>query len=193
MNSKKLAAAIRVLSVPPVMAALFIIALRLGRPDIITSASEMAMMLYFLALVPLLAYPVSMLSPSLREKGREGQRNLAFLLSAVSYVCGWVYAVSSKRNATLCFIFGTYLFSIIILLVFNKLLHLRASGHACSVTGPISLIMCFLSSRWIPLCVLAYALIFWASVKMKRHTVKEFMLGTASCLLAAMISYIIYM
>lgn len=184
---------IRIITVPPVMAAWLILALWLGKAAVVLTASEAAMSIVFLSLLPLMAYPVSALVPSLRGKGRDGQRNAAFALSLAGYLCGWIYVRFFDGDRTLLFIFGVYVFSVIILLLLNKVLRLRASGHACSVSGPI-LVICFvLRGWWIPICLAVFAASFWGSVKSGRHTAGEYLLGTLSVLLAIGISWCIYL
>lgn len=184
---------IRVITAPPVMAAWLILALWTGRSVIVRTGAEAALSMVFLSLLPLLAYPLSAVIPSLRQKGREGQRNLAFALSFAGYIGGWVYARFSAGERTLVFIFAVYVFSVIILLVFNKLLRLRASGHACSVSGPI-LVICFvLRGWWYPVCAAVFALSFWGSIRSGRHTVGEYLLGTLSVLLAIAAAWCIYL
>ncbi len=171
---------IRVATVPPVMVGTLIVLLSVFRNDVFLNLGESLMTMLFLALIPALAYPLSMLIPSVRRKGREGQRNLAFLLSVVGYVGGVIYGLAAKVSLPLMIVFGTYLLSVIVLTVMNKLIKVHASGHACSIAGPIGLACYFLP----PVCVISalilYGLIFWASVHMGRHTVKEFIWGSLS-------------
>lgn len=175
-----LAKIIRVVTIPPVMVGTLIILLSTLRNDVFASGLESFLTLLFLAIIPVLAYPLSMLIPSIKEKGRDGQRNLAFALSAVGYAGGFVYALLANVSTPLMIIFGTYFLSIIVLSFMNKVIKVRASGHACSIAGPIGLVCYFLP----PVCIVAslclYVAIFWASVRMGRHTVKEFIWGSVS-------------
>ena len=190
---KRAAKIIRVVTVPPVMAAWLILALWLGQSVIVRTESEAIVSILFLSLLPLLAYPIAALVPALRQKGREGQRNTAFALSFAGYIGGWVYARFFAGERTLVFIFAVYVFSVIILLLFNKVLRLRASGHACSVSGPI-LVICFvLRGWWVPVCAAIFALSFWGSVRSRRHTVGEYLLGTLSVILAIAAAWPIYL
>lgn len=184
---------IRVITVPPVMAAWLILALWRSGGVIVRTPSEAAISILFLSLLPLLAYPIAALVPSLRARGREGQRNLAFGLSLAGYLGGWLYGRFFDDGQTLLFIFGVYVLSVVILLVFNKLLGLRASGHACSVAGPI-LVICFvLRGWWVPVCLGVFAASFWGSVRSGRHTVGEYLLGTLSVMLAIGLSWAVYL
>ncbi len=175
-----LAKMIRVITIPPVMVGTLIVLLSTLRTDVFATPLESLLTLAFLAIIPVLAYPISMIIPSIRKKGREGQRNLAFILSAVGYAGGFLYGVLAQVSKPQMIVFGTYFLSVIVLTVMNKVIKVRASGHACSIAGPIGLVCYFLP----PVCIVAslclYAVIFWASVHMGRHTVKEFIWGTVS-------------
>ncbi len=175
-----LAKIIRVVTVPPVMVGTLIVLLSILRTDVFAHMGESMMTLLFLAVIPVLAYPVSVIVPSIKKKGREGQRNLAFILSVVGYAGGVVYGLVAGVSEPLMVVFGTYFLSVIVLTVMNKVVKVRASGHACSIAGPIGLVCYFLP----PVCIVAglclYAAIFWASVHMGRHTVKEFIWGSVS-------------
>jgi len=189
----KLAKVIRVITVPPVMAAWLILTLRFGAEPAFLDTSEAGMALLFLALLPLMAYPIAAAVPSLRAKGRDGQRDMAFALSLAGYIGGWAYSRFWTARPLLRFLFGVYLFSVVILLIFNKLLKLRASGHACSISGPILTICAALRGWWIPVCLALFALSLWSCVRTKRHTVGEYLLGTLSVIMAMILSGLIYL
>ena len=192
-TSIRAARVIRVITVPPVMAAWLILALWFGQNAIVRTASEAALSIVFLSLLPLLAYPIAAVVPPLRRKGRDGQRNMAFALSLAGYIAGWAYARFFSESRTLLFIFGVYVFAVVLLLFFNKVLRLRASGHACSVSGPI-LVICFvLRGWWLPFCLAVFGLSFWSSVKAGRHTIGEYLLGALCVVLAIGASWVVYM
>ena len=181
--SKILAKLVRVVTVPPVMVATLIILLSIFRRDVVSTPLEGFLAIVFLAIVPTLAYPLSAVIPSVRVKGRKGQRDLAIYLSVAGYIGGVIYGFVAGVGRSMLVIFCTYLFSAVILLVCN-LFHVKASGHACSVSGPIVLIAYFFGLWYLPVCAALYASIFWASVYMGRHTVREFILGSLSSPLA---------
>lgn len=188
-----LAKFIRVLTVPPLLAAALIITLRLSPAGVIGSNSVALLSLLFLAVVPILAYPIAAAVKPLREKGREGQRNTAFVMSLLGYTGAGVYGALSGLDSRVLFIYGTYFFSVLLLLLCNKLLKRRASGHACSVVGPMLLIIYFVGGWSVPICLAAYGASFWASLALKRHTLREYLLGTLCCILAGAMSWIIYL
>lgn len=177
----RLAKLIRVISVPPVMVTGIVVALARATDVVFRTPAEALLTILFLAAVPLFAYPFSHLLPKVRARGRAGQRDLAMVLSALGYAGGWLYGYLSHVTPALLAVFTAYLFSVLLLMIFNKLLFIRASGHACSVTGPLLLAAWFIGGWIVPAAALLYALIFWASVYAGRHTRGEFLTGTALC------------
>lgn len=175
---------IRVITVPPVMVAGMLGILYGTRRTIFSGGGELVLSLLFLAIAPALAYPAQKILPAYRDKGREGQRNLAFLFSFAGYAAALIYGLAAKSSDALKLIFGTYFFSVVLLIVLNKALRLRASGHAASIAGPLIFLCYFLGGLMILPCVALYGLILWASVSLKRHSVPEFLWGTAGSLLA---------
>ena len=188
---QKLAYAVRVVSVPPVMVSLLILVLAVFAEGVFGSGLEIAAMVFFLALIPLLAYPLSWLIPGVRRKGREGQRNLAFALTAAGYVLGWVYGKFFSGNREQILVYTIYLISLLLLLLWNKVFKLRASGHACSVTGPTVLAGWYLGPAGIIVGAVCYVLIFWASVTTRRHKPDEFLGGSVLCFAACGISWLL--
>ena len=188
-----LAKIIRVVTVPPVMVGTLIILLSTLRTDVFSGFGESLCTLLFLAIIPLMAYPISAVIPSIRKKGRDGQRNLAFLLSFVGYSGGMLYALLAHVSRPLLIVFGTYFLSVIVLTVMNKVIRVRASGHACSIVGPIALLACFMG--WVALAVGAAVVLlsFWSSVYLRRHTVREYLLGAISPLVSAALMYPLFL
>lgn len=184
---------VRIITVPPVMVAALIVLLYTLRPDhVFASLSEMIVSIALLAVLPILAYPLSVMIPAIHKKGRDGQRSLAMYLSALGYIAVFVYGLIASVGDPLMLIYSAYLLSVLINLVLNKLCHVRASGHACSVTGPLVFTAYFLGMWGIIVGAVLWGVILWASLLMKRHTVKEFLLGTATCLVAFAVSLIFF-
>ena len=179
---------VRIVSIPPLMAALLIAALALK--GVFSEKKSVLMLFLFLCVFPVLAYPISYVVPIWRRNGREAQRAIAFVMTALGYIAGFIYAAFFGKDKTALFIQSVYLFSVIILLVFNKLLKLRASGHGCSVTGPVVIGMAYMGFPGMAVGLILYGIVFWASIVTKRHTVSEFLLGTASCCAAFLIALI---
>ena len=176
--TKLLAKAVRVVTIPPVMICALLLILYFARRSLFSSAGQLLWALLFLMVVPILAYPVSYLVPKWREKGREGQRSLAFLFSFAGYTGGAIYAFAAGVGDGLLLIFLTYFLSVLGLILLQKGFRQRASGHACSMTGPLILLSYFIGWWCVPPCAVVFAIIIWASLALKRHTPKELILGS---------------
>ena len=189
MKSKKnfayrLAKTIRVLSVPPVMVTALILILYRQDRLIFRNTSDVVMPIVFLGFVPILAYPLQHLIPALRQNGREAQRKLAFLLSMIGYTLALIWAVSHPVSSQMLLLCLTYFFSVVLLTLCNKALHVHASGHACSVTGPLLLLIYLVDWKLIFPCIASGLLIAWSSLYLKRHTAKELLTGSLVCLVS---------
>ena len=188
----KIAHAVRIISIPPVMVGILLVLIFTLRDDVITTAAEMVASLLGLTVLPVLAYPVSFIVPSIRKKGREGQRSLAMYFSTVGYVAVFVYGLIAGVGTGLMHIYAGYLFSVVIILVSNKVFKVRVSGHACSVSGPLVYSGYFLGIWGIIVGAVCWCVILWASLVLKRHTLKEFLLGTLTCLVSFAIGWLIF-
>lgn len=182
---------IRIVSIPPIMVAALIILLATLRTDVFFHAGEVCLALFFLALFPVLSYPFCFAIPKLRKKGRELQRNVAFVFTGIAYTAGFVYARIAGISVHQKFIFTVYFFSFLLLLL-ATLTKIKSSAHACSCVGPIVLCACYLGLIAIFIGVLFYIVIFWASVVSKRHTVLQFILGTLTAFITITVAYFIY-
>ncbi|MFA9398618.1 MAG: hypothetical protein ACERKV_10190 [Clostridiaceae bacterium] len=183
----KFAKFIRIITVPPILVLSLFIILFFLKDNIFKNISEFFLSILFLMLIPVLAYPLASIIPKYKDRGRDGQRSLAFILSLVGYAAAIIYGLISHSSNSLMLIYMTYFLSIVILTVFNKVIKLRASGHACSITGPLILLIYLIGWKSVLPCVIIFALIIWSSLLLKRHTLKEIVTGS----LSAMISFAI--
>ena len=188
----KIAHAVRIVTIPPVMVGILLVLVFTLRDDVITTAAAMTASLLGLTVLPILAYPVSFAVPALRRKGREGQRTVAMYFSTVGYVAVFVYGLIAEVGVSLMHIYAGYLISVIIILVSNKVFKVRVSGHACSVSGPLVYSGFFLGLWGIVVGAVCWGAILWASLVMKRHTFKEFLLGTLTCLVSFTTAWLIF-
>lgn len=183
----KAASIIRIISIPPVMVlalVLILFALLRGR---FASASDCIILVLFLGIFPLLAYPYQKISPSFKDKGRDAQRKLAFIFTLVGYTAAMLWSLLSHCNTTIRSITTTYFLSVVILTALNKLAHFKASGHASSFTAPILLLVYFADWRFaIPGIIFAIA-VCWSSIYLKRHTLPQL----AGGMIAAIASFAI--
>ena len=185
-KSARFALLVRKMMIPPVMAVAFFVVLYLFRKGIFSCPLDFAAAVFGIGLFPVLAYPAAFLIPALKKKGREGQRNLAFAFSAAGYLLSFLYSLLPGRSQEYRLITLIYLFSVIMLLIFNKLLGIRASGHSCSVSGPMLASLMLLGMKSLLPCLLLWGLSLWASIKAGRHTMREFLMGALANLLASM-------
>lgn len=178
MNGKeKWAKGIRILTLAPLMALETLVLLRCLRPELFRGGWDFAAPILFLTVLPLLAYPLQHWLRPLRAKGREMQRKLAIVLAVLGYLGGAVWALVSGAAAWLRVLMLTYLISGVLIAVWNRLLHIRASGHACGVSGPVLYLAGLLGSRalW---GLLLMPLLWWASRVLKRHTGAQLIWGS---------------
>lgn len=169
----------RKITVPPVFAALLLITVYIAFPDGIGSAWHLLGAIFFLAVLPLLAYPLQKYIPKFRDRGREGQRSLAMLFSFTGYAVGTIVAYIASAPARLKMIYLEYLLCGIAMLVINKAFHLKASGHACGIVGPVAMLYYF---RLLIPAVIGTAIIvpvFVSSIKTKQHTYPQLIGGSA--------------
>lgn len=184
---------IRIISVPPIMVTFLLFILNTARPDIFRNNVEVLISIILLGIVPVLAYPFQFLSSSLEDKGRIMQRKLAFIFSLIGYATALLWAILVHTSKELLMICSTYFISVVILTFFNKVLKKRASGHACSITGPLVFLIYLVDWKLIFPCIIIAMLIFWSSLYLQRHTKTDLFYGVLSSLLAFALSFIIIM
>ncbi|MBR2010423.1 MAG: hypothetical protein IKA06_01560 [Clostridia bacterium] len=190
---KKLAKIIRGITVPPAIVTVLFILLYFLRDDVIPTLPDLAFSLFFLAVVPVLAYPLQAIVPAFRPEGQKMKRKLAFILSIMGYIAAFIVSILRGAVPNLAYIDAVYLCSVLVLTILNVFTPWHASGHACSIVGPIALLACFFGWGAILAGAAVIALSFWSSVYLKRHTVREYLLGAASPLLSAVAMYPLFM
>lgn len=168
---------IRVITVAPLLALAMVLIIAWSCEGIFLSRWHMIYSLFFLGILPLLAYPLQKFIPVYKDKGREGQRNLAIIFAAVGFTLGCIISFILPASDGLRIIFLEYFCGSFFVLVFNKVFHIRLSGHACGALAPVALFLYFrLYAPAVVGTVLA-ALVFVASIKTKRHTLFQLMGG----------------
>ncbi len=182
---EKFAKAIRVLTTAPVFAFILCTLLYFLLNGAFASLRHYLAAIFFLTVLPVLAYPIAALIPPLRKKGRDGQRNLAIAFSVLGYIGGFLYAVLGGGAAVEKVLFGTYLISGVTLAVCT-LLHYKASGHACGCSGPVAMLSVFVCP-WFLFGYLLLTPVIWSSVKLKRHTATQLLVGSVIPVLAMLI------
>lgn len=172
------AKAVRMITVPPVIALALFTVLWL-HDGIISQVRDYILSVVLLVILPVSAYPLQRLLPSLREKGRDAQRSLAMIMSVAGYVLGVVYALIFSTSSAILTLFLTYLISGTVLLAINKLFGFKASGHACGLTGPIAALAYYTGRYVLIIGAVLFAAVIWSSLVMKRHTLPQLLAGGA--------------
>ena len=185
---QKTAKFIRFLTVPPIVVTVELLLL-LFMENIFPEMLDFWLTLFCLGILPVLAYPLQRIVPVFREGGQRMQRRLAFILSPLGYVAAVIISIVRNAIPNLLYISTVYLLSVILLLLLNKLTPFHASGHGCSLAGSIILPCLFIGWYAILPGVILFGLSFWASVYLKRHTVREFLLGAACATISALVCY----
>ena len=186
----KAALVIRIITLPPVIAGILVTLLFSLLPGSF-GLLEYVLSLVFLVVLPLLGYPLQRFIPGFKDKGREGQRNLALIMSIIGYIAGFIVALCTNVSGILFIVYLTYLISGALLILFNKGFKIKASGHAGGFAGPLTVAICLLGP-WYYIGLSILVLVFWASLVMKRHTLPQLIIGSfipvaaffVSCILA---------
>lgn len=181
MMKDRIAGVIRKITVPPELAAAMLLIFRMTFGESFISWPLLAAEMLFLVLVPVSAYPISMRKDA-KNGGRESQRKLAFIMNLFGYGCALAAGIAGNGSQMLLAVLWGYFLAVILLILLNKLAGIRASGHACSCTLPYLFFCRYLGIEAVFACLLLYLAEFWASVRLKRHTAKEFLLGSLTAL-----------
>lgn len=173
----KVAKIISLVTVVPVIAFLTILLSFLCRTRCFGGIGWFIYSIVFLTIMPILAYPVHRIIPASREQGRKGERRLAFIFAVISYVLGTLFTFLFGAPIIVKKIFMAYLLSGVFLSFVNKVLKIKASGHACGVSGPITLLVNILGSNMLWLFLLM-PVVYWSRINLGRHNIVELILGT---------------
>ncbi len=186
----RIAKMIRISTVAPIIAIITLGILFGSRSEIFGGTFQFILSIIFLTVLPLLAYPLQPMIPSFRDKGREGQRNLAIAMAVLGYLCGIISGLCFQIPKTMWLIYLTYFISGIGIALFNKVFKIRASGHACGVVGPIVFLIYFLGERCLIGAVILVP-VYWACIKTKRHTLYQLIWGSIISILAFLLSLLL--
>ena len=175
---RKISSLIRKVTIPPVFAALLLVAVYVAYPHYFSTLWQLAAGLFFLTVLPTLAYPLQKYFPHFKDRGRDGQRTLAMLFSFAGYLLGTITVYVTSAPLQLKLIYMEYLLCGAAMLLLNKGFHLKASGHACGIVGPVILLLYF--RLYIP-AIIGTALIvpvYISSVRTKQHTAAQLIGGS---------------
>lgn len=189
---KQTAQFIRIITVPPILAtAMLLLFCYFFGKDFATSP-ELWMAVICLALVPSLAYPVSFFVKKGSEDLRKRQRAFAFLLNLVGYLAAVFCCYLKNCSRMMKWIVTAYFLAVLLLTMLNKGCKIKASGHACSCVMPYLFLSYFLGFPTAIICIGLYLVEFWASVILKRHTIREFLIGSLTAVLVFTVTFFIF-
>lgn len=180
---------IRVITVAPVIAAVTVTLLYLFGDNFFLNAAHYAVSLAALVLLPVSAYPLSLIKP--KETRRGFQRSAAIVFSVAGYIAGFVFAVVSGAPESEKILYLTYLLSGFIIAFSSFALKYKSSGHACGIAGPVALLTYYLSPAY-AICFLLLLPVSQASVKMRRHTPSQLIAGSIIPIICMFISIIAF-
>jgi len=181
MNHKttKAAHVIRILTAPPFMTGALLAVLGLLRKDLFSDPINMIAAWIGLVILPLLAYPLQRFIPGFKDRGREGQRNLAFVFTLIGYTGCFLYGLWNAVGG-FRMLYSVYFFTIVILCILNRLLRIKASGHSASAVSPLVFSAVCVNIAACLCFALIFALSLWASLVSKRHRPSELLAGIAA-------------
>ena len=170
---------IRKITIPPVFAVALLIIVYISHTNYFGSVWYLFGALFFLSILPTLAYPLQRFFKKYKDRGREGQRSLAMIFSFAGYLLGTVTAFVASAPIELKIIYLEYLLCGIGMLLLNKVFKVKASGHACGIVGPVLLFVYF--GLYIPAIIGAAIVlpVYISSVRTKRHTLPQLIGGSA--------------
>ena len=149
---------IRVVTVPPVFAALLTTILYIAMGDAaFANRFHYAEAVFSLSLLPVVPYA---------------------LCSVTGYFMGAAVAFFGGGVQVEKVMFATYLCSGLLLAILSFIFKYRASGHACGVAGPVAMLTAYLGAAFLPAALLLVP-IGISSVRLGRHTVLQVIIGSA--------------
>lgn len=173
----QIAKIIRIVSAPPIMTCILLLYLKTYYNNVFVSSESFIASIVSFVLLPILAYPIHLLISKRKKDDRNNQRKFAFIFTLVGYSLLALYSLLSTQTEEYKLIVFSYFLSLIILIIFNKLLHFKASGHAASSIGSLIFIVFFQGIKALVPCIIVTLLIQWASIQTKRHTHNQFVVG----------------
>ncbi len=190
-RQQKIGKIIRICTIAPIMVLALLLLLYFSPAVALGTVGQLLFAILFLTVFPLLGYPLQPLLPGFRDRGREGQRDLASYAAVAGYLLGGVYALLCPlRDALGCILF-TYLFNGLLFLLFNKALRVRVSGHTFGLNGPITIAIWMLG--WPALFgLLLLPPVFWASRVTGRHNAKELIYGILLSAAGVSLAHLLY-
>lgn len=163
------------------MALLLCIMLLILAPESFNGLYMFFVCIVCLCVIPAISYPIEKKwhwcgkrHPNFNE--RQSSRRLAIYFSLMGYIILTLVSFLTHQPKLLNVLCLTYLFSGFLIFIFSVILKYDASGHACGFIGPVAFLSYNVSWFFLLLLPLVFV-IFWSSVKLKRHSIEQVILG----------------
>lgn len=174
---EKTAKIIRIITIPPIEALAMLLILYGMKRTEFGETGDLLMAILFLTIIPVCSYLIASRKKN-KEDSRNNQRNMAFVFNFLSYLAAMLIGYCMGCTRMLQWILNGYFLAVLVLTIVNKVFKIRASGHACSCTLPYLILSYYFGGYVTAICLILYLTEFWASVELKRYTMKEFLGGT---------------
>ncbi|MGN1083660.1 MAG: hypothetical protein ACI4QX_01535 [Lachnospiraceae bacterium] len=188
---KYLAKCGRIITIPPFMITGLFLVLWNTKKGMFQSRSQLFLSVFFLGIMPVLAYIVQFAVPKLRKQGRKLQRNMAFGFTLAGYLTAVIYGICTNVSSELKKIYCIYFLAVIFLSVMNFVFKKKASGHACSTVAPVIILVLNSQELWALVFLMVGMLSVWSSVYLKRHLPKELVWGGCCSVMAMLVAIVI--
>ncbi len=139
----------------------------------------------FIGIIPLFAWTYLIKHPD----DFKGERKLSFIIDAISYPIGFALLLIANRKDMYSALVLSYLLNVIVLIILNKA-GFKASGHGAGIAGPATA----LSIEFGKIGLLSFLLLIpvgVAKLKLKDHTILQFLTGAGLSAFLTYISFII--
>ena len=182
----------RIITLAPVLALFSLSMIFLFCKGIFPSFWHLTYMAMFLGALPLLAYPLQRFTPHFKHRGRDGQRTLAMIFAVSGYILSLAANIVFSASVGMWVICLEYLISGALILIFNKVFHIKVSAHGCGSAGPCFLLLYF--GLWVPAIIMGVITFFayFSSVKAKHHTFPQLLGGSAISILTLFVLALIF-
>jgi len=191
---EKLAKIIRIITVAPIMALMLCTILLLNNPQNYNGLWMFFVCIICLCIVPSLAYPIEKKWHIIGRENtldeRAATRKLAIIMSVIGYCLLLILVVLTHQPTVLVMMAITYALSGLFIFVFSVIIHVNPSGHACGFMGPV-IFLCYNISWWFALLTPMLLIVSWSSLKLKRHTWAQLILGTIIPIISFFVSVLI--
>lgn len=187
----KFAKFIRTITVAPISAILISVFIYFFLPEAYDNIHELFISIFVLGILPIISYPIQRKFHLIKGESREAERKLAFVFCIGGYIIGAIICLFFNIPSLQKLLYMTYFFSGVIMILFNFVLKIRASGHMCGVAGPIAVAIYLFGWQYIFLFIILLGLVWWSSIKLKRHERRELIVGFIIPIISMLISILI--